>query len=99
MAYRIYTNGKLRVTNGQRAKKSVIVYGPPGSGKTRNAELIRDFFGYDKVCDGASMVDFNFPKKGHVVLTNDVPDENLLLQNRLTAYSVEQLKRLMPKWI
>lgn len=31
--------------------RSIIVYGPQGCGKTRHAELLRDFFGMSHIVD------------------------------------------------
>lgn len=94
--YRIFTNGP-RV--GHRLKKSIIVFGPSGSGKTRNLELIKNFFGFENAQDGVSLKDWEFKRKGHVILTNDVPDPKLLDRYRISAYSVDQLKKLLPNWI
>jgi hypothetical protein len=52
------------------AELSVIVYGPAGCGKTRNAEIIRDYFGLDVILDGWEPSD-GCPTHGALILTND----------------------------
>jgi|GEM_PF-4781990 len=50
------------------AKKSIVVYGPPMCGKTRNSEKLRAHFGLDRVVD-----DWNgkrFEDEGVLYLTN-----------------------------
>lgn len=54
--------------------KSVIVYGPQGCGKTKNASLLRRKFNLQNVIDGWD-VNIKIPREGALVLTNTKPDE------------------------
>jgi hypothetical protein len=51
-------------------RPSVIVYGPPGSGKTRNAKAIAEHFGLTEIIDDFRFDD-TFPTFGGLVLTNE----------------------------
>lgn len=51
-------------------KTSIFIYGPPGCGKTRNAEKLMKAYGMHHVIDDAKSGD-NFPLFDHVILTND----------------------------
>ncbi len=51
---------------------SIIVYGPQGCGKTRNAEKIRAALGCKCVIEGEDLVAGRaFPTSGALILTND----------------------------
>lgn len=51
-------------------KRSVIVYGPQGSGKSRHAEKLRQHFGMDRIIDDWNGSD-PFPRDGALLLTNN----------------------------
>ena len=51
-------------------QKSVIVWGPKGSGKTKNAEALKKHFGLRKIHDGASKGD-RIDKFNTLILTNE----------------------------
>ena len=51
-------------------KRSVIVYGPRGSGKSLHAERLCQYFGMDRIIDGWNGSD-PFPCAGALVLTNN----------------------------
>lgn len=56
------------------SRKTVIVYGPQGCGKTRNSEKMRRAFGLDTVIDDwqpGSNGQPRIPKTGALVLTCD----------------------------
>jgi len=56
---------------------SVIIYGPAGCGKTKNAEKLRAYFKCEKIVDGATFADFN-KSKNYLYLTNEpVPEKYL----------------------
>lgn len=50
--------------------KSVIVYGPQGSGKTKNAAALAAHFGLTKIIDGDWTPGDRIPKTGALILTN-----------------------------
>jgi replication-associated recombination protein RarA len=83
-------------------EKSIIVYGPQGSGKTTLAPEIMKHFGLKKLIDGAKPGG-HIPKHGALVLTNVTPDEmhevtKAFLENRI--YSIEDIKqKLKPKGV
>ena len=59
-------------------KKSVVVYGPQASGKTRNAEALRKHFLLDVVMDTGLAHDIGrIPDTGALVLQIDAPDDSL----------------------
>lgn len=51
-------------------KRSVIVFGPKGSGKTCHAEALRQHFSMDRIIDDWNGSD-PFPSAGALVLTNN----------------------------
>jgi len=55
---------------------SVIIFGPAGCGKTKNAEILRKHFKCKKIVDGACFSDFN-KNTNCLYLTNEpVPESN-----------------------
>lgn len=62
-------------------KQSVIVFGPQGCGKTRNAERIARYYGLKTIVDDFSPGD-QAPKFGALILTNMVPDPDVALTSR-----------------
>lgn len=73
-------------------QKSVIVYGPQGSGKTLHAEALRKHFNLDKVCE----CDFpivqqirKLPETGALIVMIEPPDES-----RHALHIDEALRRL-----
>jgi cytidylate kinase len=52
---------------------SVIVYGPQGCGKTRNARRIARALGLKRIVDGFSFDDRRFDKQDTLLLTNEEP--------------------------
>ncbi len=56
--------------------KSVVVYGPQGSGKSMHAEEIKNFFGLKKIYDGMCLG--SAPQLNTLILTNLTPDFRLL---------------------
>ena len=57
-------------------KPSIVVYGPAGCGKTRNAELLRKRLGLVRVIDEADHFSGPIPRCGALILTNN-PDAQL----------------------
>ncbi len=56
-------------------KKSVIVYGPQGSGKTRHAEALRKHFALDTVFDGEEVHGVQeLPATGALILMTNAPE-------------------------
>ncbi len=52
--------------------KSVIVFGPPGCGKTKNAEILKQAYGLKTVQDEWTP-GTEFPKEDCLVLTSFIP--------------------------
>jgi replication-associated recombination protein RarA len=80
-------------------EKSVIVYGPQGSGKTKMASEIMKHFKLKKLIEEA-WPGVNIPKHGALVLTNVTPDEmspitKAFLEDRI--YSIDEIKNILPK--
>lgn len=75
-----------------RKIKSVLVYGPPGSGKTFNADKIRALFGMPRVEDGVSLTDLPCPPKNRCLyLTNESPSPSLRKVLTANGYAVFNL--------
>lgn len=49
---------------------TVIIYGPQGCGKTRNAEQLRQAFGLERVIELEDSPSNRIPDRGALVLTN-----------------------------
>lgn len=59
--------------------RTVIVYGPPASGKTSNAEALRKMYGCQSINDEGKILDVNFRiKEGCLNLVLNPPDINPL---------------------
>ncbi len=59
---------------------TVVIYGPPASGKTRNAEALRQFFGCTHIYEDDVSHRAEFPKPGALILTQSSPDSILRWQ-------------------
>lgn len=71
-------------------KKSVIVYGPQGSGKTRHAEALRNHFDLDTVLDADELHGVQeLPATGALILMIHAPEET-----RRAMHIDEALRRL-----
>lgn len=62
--------------NRPRGLRSVIVYGPQGCGKTRNAEALRIHFGLSTVCE-ADEWKVQPPLTDALILTNATPPDEV----------------------
>ncbi len=65
-------------------KDSVIVYGPQGCGKTRNAEILKKHFGVNHIIDGWQR-NMKAPSFDHLILTNDLT-MGLVSSRRVISY-------------
>jgi hypothetical protein len=65
--------------------KSVIVYGPQGCGKTRNAEKIRSHFGLKYILDGFTPGD-QAPREDTLILTSAIDRAPDSLSSRLFQF-------------
>ncbi|KKI15154.1 hypothetical protein XA67_04890 [Comamonas thiooxydans] len=71
-------------------KKSVIVYGPQGSGKTRHAEALRQHFLLDTVFDGEEVHGVQeLPASGALILMTHAPE-----RTRRALHIDEALRRM-----
>lgn len=71
-------------------KKSVIVYGPQGSGKSRHAEDLRKHFALDTVFDGEEVHGVQeLPATGALILMTHAPE-----RTRRALHIDEALRRL-----
>lgn len=75
------------------SRKTVIVYGPQGCGKTRNADKLRRAFGLDSVITDAKPGD-NPPGTGALVLTNS-PDVHLIADGSIAAIDYDSAMRFV----
>ncbi len=74
-------------------RKSIIVYGPPGSGKSMHAEDLRKHFGLDSVfeTDSHALSELRrIPKAGALIIMIDKPAPEL----RRVLHIDEALRRL-----
>ena len=55
-------------------KPSVVVYGPPGCGKTRHARQIMQALGLQKVVEADDLHGRPYPRQRTLLLTNQRPD-------------------------
>lgn len=70
----------------------IVIYGPQGCGKTRNAEAIKQYFGADEVIvDDLSHNASVEANKTTVVFTND--------ESKHHDYTYDQIKQLVPNLI
>ena len=53
----------------------VVIHGPPGSGKTTNAEKLARFHGVSTIVDDGACLGQRFPAGDALVLTTRSPDE------------------------
>lgn len=59
-----------------RKKPSIVVYGPMGCGKTRNAERLKKAFGLSIIVDDWQFgFSKNWSREGALLLTNQQPPE------------------------
>ena len=71
-------------------KKSIIVYGPQGSGKTRHAENLRKHFALGTVFDGEEVHGVQeLPATGALILMTHAPE-----RSRRALHIDEALRRL-----
>ena len=68
-------------------KRSVFVYGPMASGKTANAEALRQHFGLDTILDDWQYGD-RWPSRGALILTREDPRELLGSHAPEQVYSI-----------
>jgi hypothetical protein len=73
--------------------RSIVVYGPQGCGKTRNAVKIQHYFGLKFLRDGFTFGE-QLPKTDTLILTNEAPDETFGMHHVLTM-RYEKL----PEWV
>lgn len=86
------------------SKPTIVVWGPQGSGKTQNANAIRDFFGLDRILDnfdgkqgfiGESNTPTPVNENGDLCLT-----ESNLIVNGFALVYIEAAKDLLgDNWI
>lgn len=72
--------------------KSIIVYGPPGVGKTKNAERMKKFFGLSEIIDGYIAPD-PYPEDGALLITND-HGGRFPIKNAVLAFS--EVVKMLP---
>lgn len=62
-------------------RRSLLIHGPGGCGKTHHADALRKFFGLNRVIDGWREGE-KLPPRGALILTNQAPkapvDANIL---------------------
>lgn len=76
--------------------KSIVVYGPQGSGKTRYAEKLRRHFGLQHITEHADLsADDKVPAFGHLILTNTPPAPNRV-RHHLHIYAALRILRKKP---
>lgn len=90
---------------------NIVIYGPQGCGKTRNAEAIKQYFGADFVIDSDDLNRFTErPKLMHHRTASDdtnIADQHsekviVILTNdesKLHDYNWDQIKQLVPNLI
>lgn len=77
------------------SRDTVIVYGPQGCGKSRNADKMRRAFGLDSVIRDAKPGD-NPPVTGALVLTHS-PDVHLIADGTIAAIDYDAAMRYVHK--
>jgi len=63
-------------------KSSVVIYGPQGCGKTRNAKLLAKHFELKKIHDNWFIGDY-VDKNNTLILTNETPEDVRVTTRRL----------------
>ena len=81
---------------GDNSKRNVtvVLYGPPGSGKSHYAEKIKRYFGLSKIVDGVNMQG-KIPRYDHLIITNENPPEDFTHSIRLRWYHIDDLKKVV----
>lgn len=75
------------------ATRSIIVYGPQGSGKTYYAPVLMKYFGLTKLIDNCVPGD-RIPSTGALILTIFQPHEfSRMTQKTNRMYCIQDLKR------
>ena len=54
---------------------TIIIFGPPASGKTSYAERLKHFFGCSHIYEDDGRHDMKFPERGALILTSSEPEE------------------------
>jgi len=71
---------------------TILVYGPQGCGKTRNAERIAQALGLTTIIDAFELSKQPWPRAGALLLTNEKPPK----RTRLHVMSFEQAMNRVP---
>lgn len=76
---------------------NLIVYGPQGSGKTKNAKRIAQYFKMSKIIDEASPADLKkYYNKNALFVVNENPRANLDKRRKYTIMSISSILKLIP---
>lgn len=73
-----------------------FIYGPAKSGKTRNREAFRTYFGCGRVVDDWSRRDQRMLEAGDLVLTKEQPPYGLRTTLRQRSFHIRDALRLVP---
>lgn len=75
-------------------EKTVFIYGPQGSGKTRNAEGLLKHFGLSTAVDLAELDRRRLPLFDHLVLCVEDPRDRVIPAGSRRVYSIDQALQL-----
>lgn len=68
----------------------IVIHGPMASGKTRNAQKFRSYYGQKRIVDGWSEGDERQLRPGDLVLTIEQPDTIRRCIQRARLIAIEQ---------